>query len=69
MYDKGRIMKKIKKSASYSTDAHLSKINEAAPSYTKVVKNISLKEFTYEDFKKVAEKIPFIGANKWLSFA
>ena len=52
-------MKKIKKSVSYSTDADLSKKNDAAPAYTKVEKNISLKEFTYEDFKKVAEKIPF----------
>ena len=55
-------MKKIKKSVSYSTDAHLSKINEAAPAYAKVAKNISLKDFTYEDFKKVADKIPFTQA-------
>ena len=52
-------MKKIKKSVSNSTVADLSKKNDAAPAYTKVEKNISLKEFTYEDFKKVADKIPF----------
>ena len=55
-------MKKIKKSVNYSTDVHLSKINEAVPGYTKVAKNISLKDFTYEDFKKVADKIPFTQA-------
>ena len=55
-------MKKIKKSVSYSTDVQLSKINEAAPAFTKVAKNISLTDFTYEDFKKVADKIPFTQA-------
>ena len=55
-------MKKIKKSVSYSTDVHLSKIKEAVPVYTKVAKTISLTDFTYEDFKKVADKIPFTQA-------
>lgn len=55
-------MKKTKKSVSYSTDVHLSKIKEAAPAYTKVAKTISLTDFTYEDFKKVADKIPFTQA-------
>ena len=55
-------MKKIKKSVSYSTDVQLSKINEAAPAFTKFAKNISLADFTYEDFKKVADKIPFTQA-------
>ena len=55
-------MKKIKKSVSYSTDVHLSKIKGAAPAYTKVAKTISLTDFTYEDFKKVADKIPFTQA-------
>lgn len=52
-------MKKSKNSVSYSTDVHLSKTNEAAPAYGKVAKNISLNDFKYEDFKKVADKIPF----------
>ena len=55
-------MKKIKKSVSYSTDVQLSKINEAAPAYTNVAKTISLTDFTYEDFKKIADKIPFTQA-------
>ena len=55
-------MKKTKKSVSYSTDVHLSKIKEAVPVYTKVAKTISLTDFTYEDFKKVADKIPFTQA-------
>ena len=55
-------MKKSKNSVSYSTDVHLSKTNEAAPAYTKVAKNISLNNFKYEDFKKVADKIPFTQA-------
>ena len=55
-------MKKIKKSVSYSTDVQLSKIKEAAPAYTKVAKTITLKDFTFEDFKKVADKIPFTQA-------
>ena len=51
-------MKKIKKSVSFLQENNLSKVNESALIYTKVVKNASLKDFTYEDFKKVAEKIP-----------
>ena len=52
-------MKKKKNSVRYLTDVHLNKTNEAVPAYTKVAKNISLNDFTYEDFKKVADKIPF----------
>ena len=55
-------MKKIKKSVSFLQENNLSKVNESALIYTKVVKNASLKDFTYEDFKKVADKIPFTQA-------
>ena len=55
-------MKKIKKSVSYSQENNLSKVNESALIYTKVVKSVSLKDFTYEDFKKVADQIPFTQA-------
>ena len=55
-------MKKAKKLVSYSQDNNLSKVNEPVLVYTKAVKNASLKDFTYEDFKKVADKIPFTQA-------
>lgn len=55
-------MKKPKKLHDHSQDRGLNKLNEPISIYAKPVKHISLKEFTYEDFKKVADKIPFTQA-------
>lgn len=60
--DKSRIMKKIKKTSENSQDNNVSKVNEPVLFYGSAEKNISLKEFTYDDFKKVADKIPFTQA-------
>ena len=59
-------MKKIKKLDEYSQDNIKSKLNEPVAFFSKPVKQTSLKEFTYEDFKKVADKIPFTQA-EWSS--
>jgi len=55
-------MKKIKKTSGNSQDNNVSKVNEPVLFYGSAEKNISLKEFTYDDFKKVADKIPFTQA-------
>ena len=55
-------MKKVKKSVQYSQDSNPTKINEPTLYYGSPSKRISLKDFTYEDFKKVADKIPFTQA-------
>ncbi len=62
LYDKSRLMKKEKKPVQYSQDSGPGKVNEPALYYSTPVNRISLKEFTYEDFKKVADKIPFTQA-------
>ena len=55
-------MKRIKKLDEHSQDNINSKLNEPVSFYAKPIKQTSLKEFTYEDFKKVADKIPFTQA-------
>ena len=55
-------MKKAKKNADYNSEEKLSKLNESALYYKAPTKSISLKEFTYQDFKLVADKIPFTQA-------
>ena len=55
-------MKKIKKQEELSQDNVKSKVNEPVSNFSKPGKHISLKEFTYEDFKKIADKIPFTQA-------
>jgi putative toxin-antitoxin system antitoxin component (TIGR02293 family) len=55
-------MKKIKKLEDHSQEKSLNNLNEPSSVYAKPLKNISIKEFTYEDFKKVADKIPFTQA-------
>lgn len=55
-------MKKIKKTIVINSEEKLSKVSESAVQYKLASKNISLKEFTYQDFKKVADKIPFTQA-------
>lgn len=55
-------MKKAKKTTDIASAEKQSKVNEAASYYKVASKNISLKEFTYQDFKKIADKIPFTQA-------
>lgn len=56
-------MKKIKKGKLYKNEAPLSKAEEPEAVYGSKAKNTpSLKEVTYNDFKKVADKIPFTQA-------
>ena len=55
-------MKKEKKNADYNSEEKLSKLNKSALYYKAPTKSISLKEFTYQDFKLVADKIPFTQA-------
>ncbi len=55
-------MKKAKKATDLHGEEKLSKVNEVALLYKLATKNVSLKEFTYQDFKKVADKIPFTQA-------
>ncbi len=62
LYDKSRDMKKIKKLNDHPQDKSSNKLNEPISVYTKSIKQTSIKEFTYEDFKKVADKIPFTQA-------
>ena len=54
-------MKKIKKLNDESKDKSLNKLNEPIAVYAKPVKT-TLKDFSYQDFKKVADKIPFTQA-------
>ncbi len=55
-------MKKTKTLGNHSQDKSLNKVSEPMAFYIKPLKNTSLKDFTYEDFKKVADKIPFTQA-------
>ncbi len=56
-------MKKIhqkKKPIAYKENEVISKLEEPQPTYNRSVKVIpSLKEFTYKEFKKIADKVPF----------
>lgn len=67
--DKRRIVKKkninlpVKKSTSKQADVPPLVVNEPYPVYFKTVKVIpSLKDFTYSEFKKIADKAPFTQA-------
>ena len=52
-----------KKPGAYKQDDAVSKVNESTPVYQRSVKVIpSVKDFTYNDFKKIAEKTPFTQA-------
>lgn len=55
-------MKKVKKTDAYLQDSNPNKLNEPTIYYSTPVKRNTLKDFTYEDFKKVADKIPFTQA-------
>ena len=56
-----------KKVKSYKTNQPVNKMEEPMPVYNKPVKVIpSLKDFTYNEFKKIADKTPFTQA-EWAS--
>ena len=63
-------MKKIpstKKKIAYNQNEAIQKVNEPVPVYNRSVKVIpSVKDFTYNDFKKIADKTPFTHA-EWAS--
>ncbi len=52
-------MKKIRKNLPPKREVALSKIEEPTALYGNERKTDALKEFTYNDFKKIADKIPF----------
>lgn len=57
-------MKKVKKikPVNYQQDEPLSVVNEPALFYGNINSNTLLKEFSYKDFQKIADKIPFSSA-------
>ncbi len=52
-------MKKIKKPAVYKANEILSKVEDPETLFIKAKQTVSLKDLTYSDFKKVANKVPF----------
>jgi putative toxin-antitoxin system antitoxin component (TIGR02293 family) len=54
-------MKKVKKNipTKYEKDEHKSMVNEPNVFYGSLKKTTAPKEFSYEDFKKIADKVPF----------
>ena len=64
--DKCRIMKKnspTKKVIPYKGNAFINKVNEPLPAYTRILKPMpSVKDLTYGEFKKIADKAPFTQA-------
>ncbi|HMO62158.1 MAG TPA: DUF2384 domain-containing protein [Ferruginibacter sp.] len=55
--------KKAKKAVTYSVEPKVSRVEEPEAVFTKTVRVIpALKEFTYTDFKKIADKAPFTQA-------
>lgn len=55
--------KAIKKPAVYSTNEKISKVEEPLVSFTKSIRMLpSLKDFTYNEFKKISDKTPFTQA-------
>ncbi len=53
-------MKKIKKITGYkSNEVPLSKLEDPRALYAKTRQNVSLKDLSYNDFKKLADKAPF----------
>ena len=62
LYDKCRTMKKEKRTAPYKPAAALSKAEEPQPVYRSVKNLPAVKDFTYTEFKKIADKAPFTQA-------
>lgn len=62
-----RMKKIIKKSTSYKTTEAVSKAEEPEVFFSKNIKVVpAVKDFTYHEFKKIAEKAPFTQA-EWAS--
>jgi putative toxin-antitoxin system antitoxin component (TIGR02293 family) len=61
-------MKKKEKNTNYKPNASVSKIEEPMPAYrsVKAIPPVKLKDFTYNEFKKIADKTPFTQA-EWAS--
>lgn len=61
-------MKKREKNTTYKLNSALSKAEEALPAYrsVKAIPQVKVKDFTYNEFKKIADKTPFTQA-EWAS--
>jgi len=59
-------MKKKEKITSYKANASVSKLDEPMPVYRSVKVLPQVKDFTYSEFKKIADKTPFTQA-EWAS--
>ena len=59
-------MKRKGKNSSYRSNASISKLEEPLPVYRSVKALPQVKEFTYNEFKKIADKSPFTQA-EWAS--
>ncbi|MBL7703343.1 MAG: DUF2384 domain-containing protein [Ferruginibacter sp.] len=55
-------MKSKEKSAGYKPNTAISKVEESAPVYRSVKALPQVKDFTYNEFKKIADKTPFTQA-------
>ena len=60
------MMKKKEKITSYKANASVSKLDEPMPVYRSVKVLPQVKDFTYSEFKKIADKTPFTQA-EWAS--
>lgn len=63
-----RIMKKKEKIISYKSNPSVTKAEESTPVYrsVKAIPQVKVKDFTYNEFKKIADKTPFTQA-EWAS--
>ena len=61
-----RIMKRKEKNSSYRPSPLTSKVEESMPVYRSVKALPQVKDFTYSEFKKIADKAPFTQA-EWAS--
>lgn len=62
------IMKKKEKSTGYKPNTSASRAEEPMPAYrsVKAIPQVKVKDFTYNEFKKIADKTPFTQA-EWAS--
>ncbi|MEO6539873.1 MAG: antitoxin Xre-like helix-turn-helix domain-containing protein [Ferruginibacter sp.] len=59
-------MKKVEKNSTYKRSSSASKAEEPVPSYRSVKAIPQVKDFTYNEFKKISDKTPFTQA-EWAS--
>lgn len=61
-------MKKKEKTTNIKNDASVSRAKESGPAYrsVKAIPQVTVKDFTYSEFKKIADKAPFTQA-EWAS--